>query len=178
MLVSRPGLGTTAAQRFLALTIAGARERLYVTNAYFVPSAPLRKMLIDAAQGGVDVRILLPGPRNDHASTKWAGRMYFDELLEGGVRIWEYQPAMLHAKALVADGVWSTVGSLNLDRRSMRLNEEWSLLVQDEGFGAAMDSIFLADLQRSRELTLEVHRARPFRERLREFVVSLVVPLL
>lgn len=178
VLVSRPGLGTTAAQRYLVLTIAGARERLYVTNAYFVPSAPLRALLVDAAARGVDVRILLPGPRNDHASTKWAGQMYFEELLEGGVRIWEYQPAMLHAKALVVDGVWSTVGSLNLDRRSLRINEEWSLLVHDAAFGATMDSIFLSDLDQARELTLEAHRARPLRERLRELAVSLVVSLL
>jgi cardiolipin synthase len=178
VLASRPGLGTTTAQRFLALTIAGARESLYVTNAYFVPSAPLRLLLVEAARRGVDVRILLPGPRTDHASTKWAGQMYFDELLEGGVRIWEYQPSMLHAKALVADGVWATVGSLNFDRRSLRLNEEWSLVVHDPGFGQAMDSIFLADLEYARELTLDVHRTRPFRERLRELVVSLVAPLL
>jgi cardiolipin synthase len=178
VLVSRPGLGTTAAQRYLALTIAGARERLYLTNAYFVPSASLRALLIDAAARGVDVRILLPGPRIDHASTRWAGQMYFEELLEGGVRIWEYQPSMLHAKAVVVDGAWSTVGSLNLDRRSLRLNEEWSLLVHDAAFGVAMDSIFLSDLGRAHELTLETHRARPLSARLRELVVSLVVSIL
>jgi cardiolipin synthase len=178
LLVSRPGLGPTQAQRYLPPTLAGARRTLYITNAYFVPTGPMRALLLDAAARGVDVRVLLPGPDNDQPSTRWAGQLYFDELLSGGVRIWEYAPTMLHAKTLVVDGVWSTIGSLNLDPRSIRLNEEWSLVVHDAAVGATMDSLFLADLQRARELTLEAHRARPLLERLRELAVSLAVPVL
>jgi cardiolipin synthase len=178
LLLSRPGLGPTEAQRFLALTISGARETLYVANAYFVPSPALRNLLLGAVARGVDVRVLVPGPRNDHPTTKWAGQLYFDELLAGGVRIYEYGPSMLHAKTLVVDGVWSTLGSLNLDPRSLRINEEWSLVIHDPAVGATMDSIFFADLEHAREVTLAAHRARPFRHRLRELAVSLLVPLL
>jgi cardiolipin synthase A/B len=178
LLVSRPGVGPTAAERYFALTVAGARERLYVASAYFVPTGPERRLLVDAARRGVDVRVLVPGPTIDVPSTKWAGRAYFEELLQAGVRLFEYQPAMMHAKTLVADGVWSTVGSLNVDGRSMRLNEEWSLVVHGPELGAMMDSLFLVDLERSREITLERHRARPLTERLRELAVRLVTPFL
>lgn len=178
LLVSRPGLGPTPAQRYLTLTIAGATRTLYIANAYFVPSRSLRARLIAAAERGVDVRILIPGPRIDHETIRWAGQAHFDELLSGGVRLFEYEPAMMHAKTLVADGVWSTVGSLNFDQRSLRLNEEWTLLVHDPAFGGAMDSIFQADLERAREITLATHRARPFGERVRELLARLVAPLL
>lgn len=178
ILVSRPGLGPTQAERYFALTLTGARNTLFIANSYFVPTLEVRTLLTDAAARGVDVRILVPGPINDVPSTKWAGQSYFEELLEGGVRIFEYQPAMMHAKTLVVDGAWATVGSVNLDNRSMRLNEEWSLLIHDLPFGRAMDSIFLADLERARERTLETHRHRPFLDRVKELAVRLVSPLL
>jgi len=178
VLVSRPGLGPTQAERWLALSIAGARETLYIANSYFVPTHEILALLVDAARRGVDVRILLPGPINDIPSTKWAGQSYFGDLLEAGVRIFEYQPTMMHAKTLVVDGTWVGVGSVNLDNRSLRLNEEWALIAQDDTLGAVMDSIFLTDLERSRERTIAVHRARPLTDRLKELAVRLVAPLL
>lgn len=176
LLVSRPGLGTTRAERFYTVTLHGARRTLYLANSYFVPNRETRRLLVEAAGRGVDVRVLVPGLINDVPSTRWAGQRWFRELLEGGVRIFEYQGTMMHAKTLVADGVWATVGSVNLDNRSLRLNEEWSLVVHDPGLGGRMDSLFLADLGRATERTLEIHRSRPLRERLREVVVSLLAP--
>lgn len=178
VLVSRPGLGPTQAERWLALSIAGARETLYIANSYFVPTHEILALIVDAARRGVDVRILLPGPINDIPSTKWAGQSYFGDLLEAGVRLFEYQPTMMHAKTMVVDGTWVGVGSVNLDNRSLRLNEEWALIAQDDSLGAVMDSIFVADLERSREHTLAMHRARPLGERLKELAVRLVAPLL
>ena len=178
LLYSRPAMGPTTAERFLALTIASAERTLFVSNSYFVPTAPLRRLLMDAAQRGVDVRVLVPGERTDIPSTRWAGRGFYEELLTAGVRIWEYQPSMMHAKTLVADGVWAAVGSLNLDNRSIRLNDESALLVFDRGVGALMDSIFIADLESAEEVTLERHARRSWTDKILELGSRLLAPLL
>ncbi len=178
LLVSRPGLGVTTADRYLAYSMSGATRTLYVANSYFVPTARTRRMLADAARRGVDVRVLVPGPVNDVPGTRWAGQLHFDELLEAGVRIWLYQGTMMHAKTMVVDGRWGTVGSLNLDNRSLRLNEEWSVVFDDPGLGAALDSLFLADLERSRERTVQEHAARSLWDRVRERLAWVIEPLL
>ncbi len=177
-LVSGPGVGTRPADRYLTLTLASARRTLYLTNSYFVPTPTMRRLLLEAADRGVDVRILVPGARTDVPSTRWAGRAYYDELLAGGVRIFEYQPTMIHAKTVVADGRWVSIGSLNLDNRSLRLNDESALLVDDPGVGATMDSLFHADLTRAVEQSLALHGSRPWLERLLERLTRLVAPLL
>jgi len=169
-------MGPTKAERFFVLTLSAARRTLYIANSYFVPNRETRRLLTDAARRGVDVRILVPGPINDVPGTRWAGQHWFRALLEGGVRIWEYQGTMMHAKTVVADGLWLTVGSVNLDNRSLRLNEEWSLVAQDSTLGARMDSLFMADLDRARERTLEIHLRRPLWDRVREALVSLLAP--
>ncbi len=178
LLLSEPGLGTTSAERYLALSIAGARHTLYVTNSYFVPTPALVTLLVAAARHGVDVRLLLPGRRTDVPSTRYAGRVFYGELLAAGVRIWEYRPTMIHAKTFVADGVWSSVGGINLDNRSLRLNTEAALLIHDRRIGTALDSLFRADLERADEVTLERYRARSTWERIRDRAVHLVAPIL
>jgi cardiolipin synthase A/B len=155
-----PVMGSTPASRFLALSISGARRTLYVTNSYFVPDENQRAALISAARRGVDVRILTAGPKTDIKTTRHAGRGTYEELLEGGVRIYEYEPTMMHAKSFVVDGIWSTVGSLNFDNRSMSLNNESNLVVLDEGIGREMDETFLEDLRYSKEIILEEFRQR------------------
>jgi cardiolipin synthase A/B len=177
-LYSAPGIGTSPAERYLAVTLAAAERTLFVANSYFVPTPLMRRLLVDAARRGVDVRVLLPGERTDIPSTRYAGRGFYDELLMGGVRVFEYQPAMMHAKTLVVDGTWVALGSLNLDNRSLRLNDEAALLAWDEGVGAVMDSLFLADLSRAREITIEAHRERPFHERVRDRFAALFAALL
>jgi cardiolipin synthase A/B len=155
-----PVFGSTPASRLLALSIAGARRTLYVTNSYFVPDENQRALLIRAARRGVDVRILTTGPKTDIKTTRHAGRGSYDELLEGGVRVYEYEPAMMHAKSFVVDGIWSSVGSLNFDNRSMSLNNESMLVMLDEPLGRQMDEIFLEDLRYSKEIILEEFRQR------------------
>jgi cardiolipin synthase A/B len=178
LLYSQPGIGTTPAERTFALSVAGARRTLFISNAYFVPTPLIRSSLESAARRGVDVRLLLPGPRTDVAGTRWAGRGYYGELMAAGVRIYEYQGTMMHAKTIVADGVWSVIGSMNLDNRSTRLNDEAALLVHDVRVGAALDSIFAADLGNAAAIGPERYQRRPRWQRLLEWATRLVAPLL
>jgi Phosphatidylserine/phosphatidylglycerophosphate/cardiolipin synthases and related enzymes len=157
---SAPTIGSTPAARFVALTIAGAHERLYITNSYFVPDEDLVDILVHAARRGVDVRVLTAGAKTDVKITRWAGRGRYHQLLKGGVRIYEYQPTMMHAKTLVADGLWTSVGTMNFDNRSMVFNDESNLLVLDRTVGSKMDTLFHADLRSSREVKMEEFEKR------------------
>jgi cardiolipin synthase len=165
---SVPSTGSTPAERFLALSIAGARRTLYVSNAYFVPDDDFRRMLIAAARRGVDVRVLTTGPETDVKTTRWAGRWRYEELLRNGVRVYEYQPANMHAKTMSVDGVWGSVGSMNFDNRSLAFNDETTLLVQDSVVVGAMDRMFLEDLRYSKELTAAGMDGRPWWEKVRD----------
>jgi cardiolipin synthase len=178
LVYSAPGIGTTAAERMLALSIAGARRTLFIANAYFVPTPLTISLLRDAERRGVDVRLLLPGPRTDVPSTRWAGRGYYGELLAAGVRIFEYQRTMMHAKTLVADGVWASVGSMNMDNRSARLNDEAALVIHDPRFAARLDSLFLRDLAHAVEVTRSAYEARPLWQRALERATRLAAPFL
>ena len=149
-----PAVGSTQAERFLALTITGAKKSLYITNSYFVPDEEFRNMLIAAAKRGVDVQVITAGDRSDVKTTVFAGRAYYDELLRNGVRIYEYLPTMIHSKTIVADGLWSSVGSMNFDNRSMAFNNEANLNVLDAKFGTQMDSVFKDDVKYSKEIVL------------------------
>jgi cardiolipin synthase len=174
LLHTLPTVGSTAAERFLALSLVGARRTLYVANSYFVPDDDFRRLLVDAARRGVDVRILVPGPRTDVQTTRYAARKRYEQLLAGGVRIWEYAPSNMHAKTFVVDGTWSTVGSLNFDNRSLAFNNEATLAMLDTTLGARMDSLFLADLEHAEEITLPAFRRRPWSERVLEWGAHLV----
>jgi cardiolipin synthase len=160
LLHTMPTTGSTPAERFLALTISGARRTLYISNSYFVPDDDLRRMLMQAVRRGTDVRVLTAGEKTDVRTTWYAGRRFYDELLAGGVRIYEYVPSMMHSKSIVADGLWLTVGSMNFDNRSIAFNNETNLIALDAATGATMDSIFLADLRYSREIKLTEWRQR------------------
>ena len=168
LLHTSPTPGSTSAERFLALSIGSAARTLYITNSYFVPDDDLRRFLIAAARRGVDVRVLTAGRHTDIPVARLAGRRGYAPLLEAGVRIYEYQPTMVHAKTLVVDGLWSSVGTMNFDNRSTALNEETNLVVHDAEIGARMDSLFLDDLGRSREIRIEAFRDRPWYDRLLE----------
>jgi cardiolipin synthase A/B len=168
MFYALPTTGSTNAERLMALSIASSRRSLYVTNSYFVPDDDFRRLLIDAAHRGVDVRILTAGEKGDVKTTIYAGRARYDQLLKEGVRIYEYQPTMIHAKTFVVDGMWSTVGSLNFDNRSLAFNNESNVLVLDRAFGAQMDQSFMNDLKFSREITRESRKSIGVKERLLE----------
>jgi cardiolipin synthase len=169
-----PTLGSTPAERFMALSIAGARERLWISNSYFVPDGHFCGMLVEAARRGVDVRVLTPDRESDVKSTYWAGRTQFESLLAAGVRIFEYGAAMMHAKTLVADGAWASVGTNNFDNRSMVFNDETVLMVHDRAVAAELERRFEEDLGFARELRLDAFRRRPARERALERAASML----
>jgi cardiolipin synthase len=156
-----PSSGSTPAERFMALSIAGARKTLYISNSYFVPGETFLKLLLGAAKRGVDVRILTVSSKTDVKTTWYAGRTYYEKLLEGGVKIYEYLPSMMHAKTMVVDGMWSDIGSMNFDNRSLSFNDESLLVALDRNVGAQMDSIFMEDIKFSKEIKLEEFRKRP-----------------
>jgi len=178
LLYAAPTTGSTPAERFIALTISGARKTLYITNSYFVPDQDFRRLLTRAAHRGVDVRILTVGAKTDVKSTWYAGRHHYEELLGGGVRVYEYQPTMLHSKTIVADGVFSAVGSMNFDNRSMAFNNESQLVVLDTVFGRGMDSTFLDDLRYAKEMKLDEFKKRSLWERVLESGASVMSRLL
>lgn len=166
---SLPTIGSTPAERFMALTIAGARETLYISNSYFVPNVDFCTLLINAAKRGVDVRILTVSAQSDVKTTWYAGRALYEQLMEGGVKIYEYSPSMMHAKTIVVDGVWATIGSMNFDNRSIALNNEAQIIALDENVGLELQQIFLEDLKYSVEMKLETFRKRPQKEKLYEW---------
>lgn len=165
VLHASPSVGSTEAERLFALSIAGARRTLYITNSYFVPDGDLRQMLMETARRGVDTRVLTAGPETDIKSTLFAGRARYEELLEAGVRIYEYLPSMMHAKTMVADSIWATVGSMNADNRSLSFNEESNLLVIDRTVATRLERLFMEDLEHSREIELASFRRRPIHQK-------------
>ncbi|MDP9176111.1 MAG: phospholipase D-like domain-containing protein [Gemmatimonadota bacterium] len=166
---SLPMIGSTPAERFLALSIAGAARTLYISNSYFVPNDGFCNLLIRTVKRGVDVRILTVSSKTDVKTTWYAGRALYEQLLEGGVRIYEYQPAMMHAKTIVVDGLFSAIGSMNFDNRSLTFNNESQILALDPVIGQRMDSVFLDDLRYSEEIQLDSFRKRPWRQKLLEW---------
>ena len=178
LLFTGPTTGSTTAERFMAVSIASARKTYYAANSYFVPDDDFRRLLVKAAKSGVDVRILTAGPKTDVKTTTYAGRARYPELLQGGVRIYEYQPTMMHSKTFVVDGLWSTVGSLNFDNRSLAFNNESNLVMIDAALGAQMDSIFLADLRYAREITMADVNARNWIQRGLEWGATILARML
>ena len=172
LLFLSPTTGSTAAERFLALTIASATRTLYVTNSYFVPDDDFRDLLVASAKRGVDVRILTASKETDVKMTWYAGRARYEELLAGGIRVYEYQPTMIHSKTIVADGLWGSIGSMNFDNRSLAFNNETNLVVWDRAFGATLDSTYLDDLKRSREIVLPEFKKRSWTDRIVELGAS------
>jgi cardiolipin synthase len=169
-----PTTGSTPAERFIALSIASARKTLYVANSYFVPDDDFRKLLVSARQRGVDVRILTVSDETDVKTTLWAGRGRYEQLLVAGIRIYEYQPTMMHSKTFVVDGMWGSIGSMNFDNRSLAFNNESNLVFLDSTQGAVMNATFMDDLTRSREIKLDEFRRRPWHQRLLERGASLL----
>ncbi|MCA1789122.1 MAG: phospholipase D-like domain-containing protein, partial [Thioalkalivibrio sp.] len=144
--------GGRPVMRSVLSAIGKARRRVWIATAYFVPTVRLRRALRRAARRGVDVRLLLAGPHNDHASAWHAGRRFYGRLLRGGVRIFEYQPRFLHAKMVLCDD-WASVGSSNLDHWTLRWNLEANQSVMDPAFAGKLAGLFAADFEQSKEWT-------------------------
>ncbi len=170
---STASVGDTDVEALYFLAIACARESLHLTSAYFAPRPAFAEALADAAGRGVDVRVLVPGPYIDKEIVRQAGRAVYEELLEAGVRIFEYSPTMLHAKTLSIDGAWSSVGSVNFDNRSFQLQDEVTLCVSSRTFAAQLDEQFERDLERAEEIEPGRWKARPMRARVREGVTKI-----
>ena len=174
--VSRGDSSSLAAMLYF-VAIQSARKSIHIQNAYFVPSRQIRRALIDAARRGVEVRIMVPGSHIDEPLVRMASRRHYGELLQAGVRIFEYNRTMMHQKDAVIDGLFSTIGSINFDARSIRENAEESLAFYDRGFGARLEATFAADEKYCREITYESWRRRGFEQRLAEMFSSLFKPL-
>ena len=167
-------VGDTNAEALYFLAIAGARESLDLTSAYFAPRAAFEAALCHAAERGVAVRILVPGPHMDKQFVRVAGRASYERLLACGIRIFEYQPTMLHAKTLTVDGAWASVGSVNFDNRSFALHDEATVCIQSEHFAGLLTEQFERDLERSREIDLDRFRRRGPLHRAQEAALKLV----
>jgi cardiolipin synthase A/B len=155
-----------------AAAIGHTSRRLWMTQAYFAPDPALRRALIAAAVRGVDVRVIVPS-FTDSALIFYASRKDYDELLKGGVRIYEQRYAMLHAKTMVIDTALSMVGSANFDIRSFLHNNEVNAVIVGSEFAERMEALFDRDLHDTRELKLENWRKRPWLDRFKEFTSSL-----
>ncbi len=177
VLDSRPFRGTGEIASSLAAIAAGARRRLWITMAYFAPRWRAIERLGEAARRGVDVRLLLPG-KSDVPLVRHAGHGYYKALLERGVRIFEYQPAVLHAKTLVADDFVSLAGSSNLDFRSFHFNAECNIVMLGEETGRVFSSKFEEDLEKSVEVTAASWARRSFLHRTGDALARRLGPVL
>jgi len=172
-LASSPSSEDHPLRLFFAQSFAAARQRLYITTPYFVPDGSTRKLAEERARAGVDVRILLPDEHTDAKPIRLTSQRYYEEMMEAGIRVYEYQTTMMHTKHVVVDGKWSIVGSPNMDIRSKELNMENVLGILDAGFGAEMEATFLEDIKKAREIKLEEWRKRGPWQRLKERVCAL-----
>ena len=152
--------------------ISNARQSIHVTMAYFVPNPELIDALIERARNGVEVILILPGV-SDFWAVFHAGRSHYQKLLDGGVRIYERKDALLHAKTAVIDGVWSTVGSTNMDWRSFLHNDELNVVILGEGFGNEMERMFRLDLDASTPIDRESWARRGPLLRFRELMARM-----
>jgi cardiolipin synthase A/B len=150
------------------VAIQAARKRIWIENAYFVPDRQIRRGLVRAAGRGVDVRVLVPGKHIDVPIVRMASRFNYGELLDGGVKIYEYRPTMMHNKVMVVDGVWTTIGSINFVNRSMKRNAEANVAVYDEGFAAQVERMIEDDMKRSEVFTRRQWEKRGFLARFGE----------
>ena len=156
----------------LISAIGNAEKQVYLTNAYFVPDPQLLKALTDAVGRGVDVRLILPS-HSDSEIVFHAGRSHYSTLLEAGVKLYERLGELLHSKTAVIDGVWSTVGSTNLDWRSFLDNDEINAVILGREFGQQMQAMFAKDLAASRAIDRESWERRPLSFRLKEWFARL-----
>jgi cardiolipin synthase A/B len=173
--VSSPSDAQQPIRMLLWLSFVNARHRLWIANSYFIPDVQLRNAVKKRAGAGVDVRILVPGNHTDAVPVQYTGRGFYEELLEAGVRIFEYQASMMHAKTVVVDDGWTLVGSANMDERSMEINEENLLGIAEADFARTAVEGLERDFARSREIELGTWRRRPLYQRALEKVARILI---
>ena len=156
--------GISDAERMLRMVFAAARERLWISNAYFTPPNAILEQLLEKRRQGVDVRVLAAGPVHDWRIVRASQRATYEKLIKGGVRIWEYQPSMMHSKTVLVDNWLSVVGSTNLDALSLHRMREGSLVVADRRLALQLEEGWHKDMECSKEMTLAVGgRTNPWR---------------
>jgi cardiolipin synthase A/B len=165
---SSPTGGSFQNYMLFLLSINSAKKSVLITNPYFIPDVVMTDALLKAKKRGVLVVVLLPG-KIDSQFTYTASRSHYGKLLLGGVKVYEYQVALMHAKTIVVDGVWATIGSTNFDNRSFALNQEINVTVYDKGTAQSLERIFNDDLKYSKEITYEAWQSRSIFERLFDF---------
>jgi len=170
---SSPEGGTNALKLIYLLALAGARESIDIQSPYLITDASTAWSLAEARRRGVRVRMLVEGDITDAKPVKFAGRAQYATLMQQGIEIYEYQPSMMHTKAVIVDGALSIVGSANFDNRSFELNDELNVVVFDRGVAARLREDFERDLGHSTKLDLDSWRSRPLHIRAREKAWSL-----
>jgi cardiolipin synthase len=172
--MSSPSEGSESVRLMYLMSIACAMRSIKLASAYFVPDDLSVQSLVAARKRGVKIEVILPGKKIDTQVTRKASRSRWGPLLEAGVEIYEYQPTMFHCKVMIVDGQWTSVGSTNFDNRSFRLNDEANLNILDAQFAAEQEKVFAHDRSRSRQITLEEWRNRPWTEKLAEHAAGLL----
>lgn len=167
--VSR-GDASSVAKMLYYVAIKSAAKSIYIQNAYFLPDRQVRDALVEAVKRGVEVKVMVPGRHIDMPMVRSASWGHWRDLLTNGVKIFEYKHTMFHNKTMVVDGIFSTIGSINFDARSMNRNAEESMAFYDRDFAAKMEAMFNDDLQRCKEITFEQWNHRGFGQRLSELV--------
>jgi cardiolipin synthase len=165
---SSPTGGASDLKRLYLVSIAAARRTLDISSPYFITDESSDWSLDQAVRRGVKVRILVEGDLTDAKPVKYAGRYAYQRFLDMGIEIYEYQPTMMHAKAIVVDGSWSMFGSANFDNRSLELNDEMNVAVSDPGLAARLLQDFEQDLRRAKRLDPAEWRRRSFLDKARE----------
>jgi cardiolipin synthase len=178
MFHSSPSGGSESMQLMVLIAITAAVRTIDIASAYFVPDEMARAALLAARKRGVRVRIITPGRHIDTQTVRHASRALWGELLQAGVELYVYQPTMYHCKAVIVDGLLSSVGSTNFDPRSFHLNDEANLNVYDGPFAQRLTQTFEQDLERCTRYTLADWQRRPRWEKLRERAAALLSPML
>ena len=163
---SSPSDRATTSRVAVQFLIEGAQQEVCINTPYFLPDRALRKTLCETSRRGVDIRIVVPGPKTDQRMVRLASRRKYGELLAAGVRIFEYQGSMMHAKVMIVDRTWATIGTTNLDNRSFEHNDEVNLMTPDADVAAVVRQEFERDLPLCREVTLDGWRRRAIWERI------------
>ncbi|HEX6213721.1 MAG TPA: phospholipase D-like domain-containing protein, partial [Vicinamibacterales bacterium] len=163
---SSPSDRATASRVTFQLLMEGADQEVRISTPYFLPDRALRRALKDIAQRGVSVSVIVPGRNTDQRWVRLASRRMWGELLQAGVRIYEYRATMTHAKVLVIDGLWAVLGTTNIDNRSFEHNDEINVGLRDTAVAARLLEDYERDLRDSREVTADDWRRRPLWEKI------------
>ncbi len=174
---SSPTGGSFQSYMLFLLSISSAQKSIMITNPYFIPDEVMTEALVKAAARGVRVIILVPGTI-DSELTYPVSRGHYGPLLLGGIQIFEYQPCLLHAKTMVIDGAWATIGTTNFDNRSFALNQEVNLTVYDRAVARRLEDIFQEDLKHAKQISYDEWESRGLYERLVDFFAFPVKDLL